>query len=109
MKTIKEFEYNGYQVVIKANFSWNGWHAVNCVDFTTFILKDEKVLKEYVDSAYEDKPYRILFWTVKPKRNLRELAEIVLNDSINYAKKWINRRSYESKMTNGLLESLDSL
>ena len=109
MKVLKQFNYKEHDVVIKGGFDYDYWNQSDCVKFVTYIWKDGNLIKEEYDSAYPEEEKKFLFWTTRKAITLRESTEDWLIEIEKWAKNYIADLIYKQEMTDGLLNSLDSL
>jgi hypothetical protein len=114
MKRVHDETYNDYQIVIDAKYisDYYDWDEkyTNAVRFEYYVATPWKT-DMYIESCQmatvvEKKPKRILFWKIQPKTTFEEDVREQLNWLIEDIKSIIDKRIYEKKMTDGLLDSL---
>lgn len=114
MKSIYDEAYQEYKIKIEAkyitdHFDWDEKYtnAVKLYYTVTTPWNTELIIDDYQWETFaEKKPKRFLFWKFHPKLTFEESVRNGLNELIEYVKDEIDKRVYENKMTDGLLDSL---
>jgi hypothetical protein len=114
MKLLHSERYKGFDIEIYAKYieeyyDWNE-HWTNAVrlEYTVFSKEGHPVYIERFQHTVvpKKKPWKLLFWKIKPKTTFEDDVKEELNDTIEFIKKKIDIKFHEKEMTDGLLDSL---
>ncbi|MGD6876818.1 hypothetical protein [Bacillus infantis] len=105
MKTLKDFNYKNYSVMISASFN-NGY-----VPSVTVMLgiydQDNKQLYHDLSKVVATEKRKFLFWELEKEGTLKENTIAKINYYTDRAKRYIDSHLYELEVTAGLTDSLD--
>lgn len=110
MKELINMDYSDHKIIINGSFGWNEWKGCNCVRLYVDIRnKKGKLIEEYTDVINEEKPFKLLFWEIGKIPSLKQLTKDGIEDNVFYSKSFIDKLIYKQEMTDGLIDSLDTL
>lgn len=126
MKIVKEFEYEGYDIIIKAKYESKSYDVsksivvsrmVDAIKFDRLIYKDGDKLDESKTVATPESFYEKKHWLSRKRFvSLRESYDFALEDIEEKAVKWIDNdiktqkiKMSDTEITDGLPDSLNSL